>query len=351
MVAYRVDDHDDFIQHDQECRARKGRAQTLFGGLALAGITAACGCTLYINLAGSPDAIVAPTVTIVTAKKNAPAAPSETVAAKNPAAGTEPSLLTAPKFDAASFDARSVLPIATFAFNAPMNSALQVGPAVARRVASVPIPAPRPPELAQMQKAPVAKPQRGGFTLASAGSTPPTTPIFEKIFGKAEPSGALAYAAPDGGVFNDGQSKSLGKLPANTDGVTAIYDITARTVYMPDGTRLEAHSGLRDKMDNPRYANVRMWGPTPPHTYDLIPREALFHGVEAIRLIPVGGEQAIFGRTGLLAHTYLLGPRGDSNGCVSFKDYGAFLRAFKAGKVKRLVVVASGGLTALAANN
>ena len=78
-----------------------------------------------------------------------------------------------------------------------------------------------------------------------------------------------------------------------------------------------------------------MHGATPPHVYDLVPREALFHGVEALRLIPVGGEGAIFGRTGLLTHTYLLGPNGDSNGCVSFKDYDAFLRAYKNGKVKR----------------
>jgi hypothetical protein len=348
-VAYRVDDHDDFIQHDEERPARKGRGQSLFGGLALAGIAVACGWTLYVNIAGSPDAIVAPTVTIVTAKKNAPA---ETVVEKNPAARTEPSLLTAPRFDSASFDANPVLPAAPFAQNAPMKSALQVGPAVARRFASAPLPTPRPAEVAQVQKAPVPKPQRGGYTLASAESAPAATTIFEKIFGKADrPAGALAYASLDGGVFNDGQSKSVGKLPANTDGVTAVYDITARTVYMPDGTKLEAHSGLRDKLDNPRYVNVRMWGPTPPHTYDLIPREALFHGVEAIRLIPVGGEGAIFGRSGLLAHTYMLGPKGDSNGCVSFKDYGAFLRAFKAGKVKRMVVVASGGLTALASNN
>ena len=56
---------------------------------------------------------------------------------------------------------------------------------------------------------------------------------------------------------------------------------------------------------------------------------------------PVGGAEAIYGRTGLLTHSYLLGPNGDSNGCVSFKDYDAFLRAYKDGKVKRMVVVAS----------
>ena len=63
-----------------------------------------------------------------------------------------------------------------------------------------------------------------------------------------------------------------------------------------------------------------MRGVTPPHIYDLAPREALFHGVPALRLKPVGGEEAIYGRSGLLAHTYMLGPNGDSNGCVSFKD-------------------------------
>ncbi len=68
-------------------------------------------------------------------------------------------------------------------------------------------------------------------------------------------------------------------------------------------------------------------------------------------MIPVGGPEAIHGRTGMLAHTYMLGPNGDSNGCISFKDYDAFLRAYKAGRVKRIVVVASGGLTALASNN
>jgi hypothetical protein len=36
----------------------------------------------------------------------------------------------------------------------------------------------------------------------------------------------------------------------------------------------------------------------------------------------------------------MLGPRGDSNGCVSFKDYEAFLRAYKNNEVKRLVVLA-----------
>ena len=96
----------------------------------------------------------------------------------------------------------------------------------------------------------------------------------------------------------------------------------------------------REHLDDPRYVHLRMRGATPPHIYNLTPREALFHGVEALRLNPVGGGGAIYGRAGLLAHTYMLGPNGDSNGCVSIKDYDAFLKAFQDGKVTRLAVVA-----------
>jgi len=50
-------------------------------------------------------------------------------------------------------------------------------------------------------------------------------------------------------------------------------------------------------------------------------------------------ESKMFGRDGMLAHTYLLGTSGQSNGCVSFKDYDRFLQAFLAGEVDRIVVV------------
>ncbi|MBV8593120.1 MAG: DUF2778 domain-containing protein [Caulobacteraceae bacterium] len=118
-----------------------------------------------------------------------------------------------------------------------------------------------------------------------------------------------------------------------------MYDIAGHTVRLPDGTKLEAHSGLGDLIDDPRYVNEPDRGATPPHLYDLTPRESLFHGVQALRLTPVGPGD-VFGRSGLLAHPYMLGPRGDSNGCVSFKDYDAFLRAYTNGEVKRLAVVA-----------
>lgn len=123
------------------------------------------------------------------------------------------------------------------------------------------------------------------------------------------------------------------------DRSTAIYDISGHTVYLPDGTRLEAHSGLGDRIDDPRFVDERDRGATPPGVYQLTLRESLFHGVQALRLNPIGGGFT-FNRVGLLAHPYMLGPNGDSNGCVSFKTYDVFLRAFESGEVKRLAVVA-----------
>ena len=122
------------------------------------------------------------------------------------------------------------------------------------------------------------------------------------------------------------------------DGRTAIYDITARTVYLPSGRRLEAHSGLGAYMDNPRHVHVRMHGATPPNLYTLTLRERLFHGVRAIRLNPVD-DSRMYGRAGILAHTYMLGANGQSNGCVSFNNYPKFLNAFLRGEVTRLAVV------------
>jgi Protein of unknown function (DUF2778) len=158
-----------------------------------------------------------------------------------------------------------------------------------------------------------------------AADTPPAKPsifatIFQKLFGKPAPV-KLAYAATDDGGLGVGQMGA-----ARYDQWTAVYDISAHTVYMPDGTEPEAHSGLGSWLDDPNHADEKMRGVTPPNVYDLELREELFHGVRALRLIPQD-ERKIFGRAGLLAHSFLLGPNGDSNGCVSFRIYDAFLRA------------------------
>ena len=122
------------------------------------------------------------------------------------------------------------------------------------------------------------------------------------------------------------------------DGRTAIYDIAAHAVYLPDGRRLEAHSGLGGLKDNPRHVQVKMRGATPPNVYNLSLRERLFHGVRAIRLTPVDSGR-MYGRDGMLAHSYMHGSNGQSNGCVAFRDYPEFLNAFLKGEIARLVVV------------
>jgi hypothetical protein len=192
-------------------------------------------------------------------------------------------------------------------------------------------------------------PRGGGDQQTQTVTTATAEPtIFERIFGKRPtsvfeklygPPGrvALAYAAPEAAAADSGPSIT----PAGRyDRQTAVYDISAKAVYLPDGTTLEAHSGLGDRLDNPNSAPESHRGVTPPTIYDLHMREAPFHGVRAIRLIPED-DSKVFGRNGLLAHTFMLGPNGDSNGCVSFKDYDAFLRAYENHEITRLAVVAS----------
>jgi Protein of unknown function (DUF2778) len=148
----------------------------------------------------------------------------------------------------------------------------------------------------------------------------------------------LPASAPANASKKQIRVADLSEDSTEADNHTAIYDIVARKVYMPNGQRLEAHSGFGRYLDDPRYVSEKDRGPTPPNVYDLSLREDLFHGVRAVRLNPVGNGN-MFGRDGMLAHTYMLGPNGQSNGCVSFSDYPAFLNAVLSGEVTRLVVV------------
>jgi hypothetical protein len=160
----------------------------------------------------------------------------------------------------------------------------------------------------------------GSYQLASASES--VTDLTPPSEARPRPTTIAAAVA----AFSEPNSK------------IAIYDIAGHTVYMPNGDTLEAHSGLGDRLDNPRYVNVKMKGPTPPNVYKMTMRERAFHGVRAIRLTPVD-ESKMFGRDGMLAHTYMLRNRGHSNGCVVFSNYPAFLAAFQRGEVDRLVVV------------
>ncbi|MDP4023498.1 DUF2778 domain-containing protein [Methylobacterium sp. NEAU 140] len=222
------------------------------------------------------------------------------------------------------------------------------GPPVAeppRAVMTVPLPMPRPPELRQPVD-PVRRAERPGRRQAALPPPPPPAEddrsFLEKLFG-IERGPALAYTAlesrPAIVAPRPRLSPPLAPPSAAAEGGVAVYNIAARTVTLPGGERLEAHSGLGEMMDDPRNVHVRMRGATPPGTYTLTEREQPFHGVRAIRLTPVGGPEAIYGRVGLLAHTYMLGPSGASNGCISFRDYDRFLQAFLRGEIQRVVVV------------
>ena len=207
-----------------------------------------------------------------------------------------------------------------------------------------PLPPKRPTVMATIVPLPRAFPGQRAMVTASIDKvaaqpapqpTPKIAPVVSPPPVEQRPA---SRAAPAEKRVASREPPAKSPLLPGRDGHTAVYDIEAHTVFLPDGERLEAHSGLGDKMDDPRFVKVRMRGPTPPNVYDLTLREEIFHGVRAIRLNPVD-EDKMYGRAGMLAHSYMLGPNGQSNGCVSFKDYDKFLRAFERGLVDRMVVV------------
>ncbi|WP_370674518.1 tlde1 domain-containing protein [Pleomorphomonas sp. PLEO] len=197
-------------------------------------------------------------------------------------------------------------------------------------VAEIPMPVPRPALPAKPVEVVPEAPKVAAVAPPVVVAAPPVAVV-------APP--ALPEKQEKPAVLVDPKPKAEVAIvePFRRPGV-ALYDIAAGVVHMPNGEKLEAHSGLGDMMDDTRYIHVKMRGPTPPGTYKLTMRESLFHGVEAIRLTPADGKKP-FGRDGLLAHTYMLRKPGESNGCVSFRDYARFLAAFKRGEVRQMVVV------------
>ena len=241
----------------------------------------------------------------------APAKPALPQAAAVPSAGRVAAALN--WFDPEPLSAAA--PAAAPARTAPLPPAqvserTDAAPAP-RRLETAPNPAPRDTATPPAKPAPAQ--------VAAATPAPPAAPRtwLAKLFAPQQPSEASGVSP---------------------DGHTAIYDIVAHTVYMPDGMRLEAHSGLGGSMDDPRAMRERARGPTPPNVYNLVLRDGLFHGVQAIRMNPAD-DAKMFGRAGILAHPYMLGPSGQSFGCVSFKNYTEFLQAFEQGKVDRMIVV------------
>jgi hypothetical protein len=352
--------------------SRRGVTNRLVGGAAIACVVAGCGFTVYSKIIA---ASVYPT--LGTAGYDEPVVRQPQVATRpitqrlaeafealpEPA----PAAISATMFNE-RFAASAPESVASNAASAPVPEAPKLAEApktVPVKVAEAkPVEAPKAADAAKSadkskQSAPqqvaMATPQapaRSSLSVrdmadrAKAAVMSITTSdrkvMVEKLWGKPASQGSLlAYASADasvtGSLPREQNPHMGGSAPYDKD--TAVYDITAHTVYLPDGTKLEAHSGLGSNLDDPRSQKIRMRGVTPPHIYDLKPREALFHGVPALRLTPQGGEGAIYGRDGLLAHTFMLGANGDSNGCVSFRDYYAFLDAYRSKGIRKLAVL------------
>jgi Protein of unknown function (DUF2778) len=197
--------------------------------------------------------------------------------------------------------------------------------------------------------APVMRPREDPFVKVladnkvAAGDKPVDKPIpLKPAPEKTAPKTLMAYARPEDVMEGDDTPSLFGRrasLPGRGSGV-AVYDISSATVYLPNGEKLRAHSGRGENRDNPRSAPIKNRGVTPPNIYRLSPRESLFHGVEALRMTPVGGNN-MYGRDGFLTHTFMLRIRGDSSGCVVFEQYPRFLAAYKRGDIKTLIVVPS----------
>jgi len=368
---------------------RKSVPQYLFGGVAVTGLVLGCAWTVYSNVIG---ASIYPTVS--SAAFEAPGFSNSTVVAARPirpafddifaSLDQRPLVMPAPekvasslmfseRFSAAAAQgeasrAAETKPVTRLAEASPVGEtpkgmqpsksveAKSKAAAPATKLAlNVPGPAPKVAEAKTADNNSAddkaAKPsgirdmaQRARAAVMSIASGDKQN-MVEKLWGnKPQQNALLAFASADANVTGSiidtkSQNPMLGGAPPY-DRQTAVYIIGSKMVYLPDGTQLEAHSGLGSKMDDVRYSHVRMQGVTPPHIYEMKPREALFHGVPALRLTPIGGEDKIHGRDGLLAHTYMLGASGQSNGCVSFKDYYAFLDAYKNKGIRRLAVLA-----------
>ena len=319
------------------------RPQRMFAGAAIICIAFACSWILIVNLAGPGAGPIDVSGTVFDRASrgdrlavNGPSVRGDRLDLAAPAEAKLALMRWVEKHYAALFDPHFAMGAAagSFADAAPSQptgwSVAAARPQAPMQTAQQNVPMPR---VAPLRVAVAQDDPRSSRTADATPQPPAHKPgIFERLFGKLT-TPALAFADADTGSLG-GTSVLAGRY----DRHTAVYDITAHVVYLPDGRKLEAHSGLGDQLDDPHSADIHNRGVTPPTIYGLQPREASFHGVDALRLIPED-EGAVHGRSGLLAHSYMLGPNGDSNGCVSFRDYEAFLQAYRDHEIDRLAVV------------
>jgi Tlde1 domain len=187
---------------------------------------------------------------------------------------------------------------------------------------------------------PLPLPRPHGIARQGVARTPPV--VIEPQVAALPPQPQSQPKSGEFGIFDklfaDPDRAAKAVLAANPN--TALYDIAKRVVYLPDGDKLEAHSGYGQWIDDPESVRRKDVGVTPPNVYAVSFREKPFHGVRALRMKPVGSGN-MYGRDGILAHSYLLGDGGASNGCISVRDYDRFLKAYEDGKFNQIIVLRS----------
>ncbi|CAL77192.1 conserved hypothetical protein; putative signal peptide [Bradyrhizobium sp. ORS 278] len=317
-------------------QSRFGRSEAI--ALVLAALAIAAGAAAWIGVSGeqSPGATAAlpeaPPPSMTFENRFAPASASATAYSEKDAVraldrfalrGIDRQLLDARAALVRGMESRD--PNQRDPNNSDWRPMLTEGNMVTMPAPGVPLPRPRP-SVASMPTNLVSA------SAPEAVGRVDDRSILQKLSDLLPSPSKFASLGPDSGIVRSGID--LGALGYEK---TAVYDIKAKMVYLPSGIGLEAHSGMGNLRDDPEHVNQRMVGATPPATYDLKPREKPFHGVRALRMNVVEG--TTLGRSGLLTHPYMLGPEGDSNGCVSIKNYDRFLKAYDDGEFNRLVVV------------
>jgi hypothetical protein len=99
---------------------------------------------------------------------------------------------------------------------------------------------------------------------------------------------------------------------------TLVYHVRSGRLEF-NGRVYDAGSGNRNGYNNPSMSHVSKRGPVPAGVFPVTPREGLFHGTEAWRVLDTPG------RSGILIHpasVRLRGrPFGESMGCIAVKEH------------------------------
>src|SRR6185369_1042494 len=294
--------------HNRRKPSRRGIPQHFLGGVAVTGLVLGCAWTVYTNVLG---ASVYPSVN--SAAFEAPAVKNPTAVAARPvppafneifASLPQQSLVIPAPENVAS----SLMFSERFAAAAPQGEpsrSIEARPVEATKLAEASPPAEAPKAVQASKPAEAAKPKVSApatrlalatapkeaeaklteARTADARTAPASGSTMRDMAQRAKAAvmsiassdkqtsqnSLLAFASADASVTGSiidtrSQNPMMGGAPPY-DRQTAVYDISAQMVYLPDGTRLEAHSGLGSKMDDPKSSHVRMQGVTPPHIY------------------------------------------------------------------------------------